>query len=79
MIPVLFVALVVAFAALVSTHATLAAGLLARRPRWRGLVALVVPPLAPWWGWQERMRVRGVLWIVCAVAYGVLLGLWLSG
>jgi hypothetical protein len=67
--------LVVAFATLVTAHVTLALGLARRRPRWRGLVALVVVPLAPMWGWRERMRVRGVLWIASAIAYAVTLGL----
>jgi hypothetical protein len=75
----LFGALVMAFATLVSTHATLAIGLARREPRWHGLVALVVFPLAPWWGWQERMRVRGAIWVIAALAYGVTLGAWLSG
>jgi hypothetical protein len=34
-------------------------------------VAFVAVPLAPWWGWRERMRVRGVLWVVAAIAYVV--------
>jgi len=72
----LVVVLVVAFAVLVTVHVTLAFGLLRRRPRWRGVVALFVAPLAPVWGWRERMRVRGVLWIAAAVVYGV--ALWLS-
>jgi len=69
-----FAALVVAFATLLTVHVTLAFGLARRPPRWRGLAALVVPPLAPWWGWQARMRVRGVLWIAAAAAYGIALG-----
>lgn len=72
----LAVVLVVAFAALVTVHVTLAFGLLRRRPRWRGVVALLVAPLAPVWGWRERMRVRGILWFVAAVVYGI--ALWLS-
>jgi hypothetical protein len=71
--------LIVAFATLVTAHVTLAIGIARREPRWRGLVALVVVPLAPWWGWHERMRARGVVWIVAAVVYGVSLGLSFSG
>jgi hypothetical protein len=62
--------LVISFAGLVTTHVALTMGLLRRSPWWRGLVAFFVPPLAPWWGWQGRMRFRGVLWIVAALAYG---------
>jgi hypothetical protein len=75
----LFVVLVVAFATLVCAHATLTIGLARRRPRWHALVAFVVAPLAPWWGWLARMHVRGVLWVTSALAYGVALGAWLSG
>lgn len=76
---VVLAVLVVAFATLVTVHVTLAIGLARRGPRWRALVAFVVAPLAPWWGWQERMRLRGVLWVVAAVVYGASLGLSLGG
>ena len=69
--------LVTAFAALVTAHVALVAGLAARPPRWRALGALVVPVLAPWWGHRERMWARTHVWTVSAVAYGVLW--WLSG
>lgn len=71
----LVIVLVVAFAALVTAHVTLALGLARRHPRWRALVAFFVVPLAPIWGWRERMRVRGVLWILSAAVYAVALGL----
>ena len=42
--------LVLGFATLVTVHLALALRLILReRPRWRGLVALVVPPLAVIW------------------------------
>ncbi len=65
-------ALVVAFAALVTAHVTLVVGLLLRRPRWRAPVALVVAPLAPYWGYGQGMRRRAVTWIAAAVIYAVL-------
>ncbi len=65
--------LVLAFATLVTVHVTLAAGLAARAPRWRGPLALVLPPLAPWWGWRTRMRARTVVWLVAAAIYVALL------
>jgi hypothetical protein len=74
-----FGVLVVALATLASAHATLAIGLARRTPRWRGPVAFLVAPLAPWWGWQARMRVRGVVWVASALVYGVTLGVWLRG
>ena len=64
-----FVATVVLFAALVTIHVMLAIGLSRRVPRWRGPVAFVVAPLAPWWAWREKMRAGVVLWVVAAVAY----------
>jgi hypothetical protein len=76
---IVFAVLVVAFATLVTVHITLALGLARRSPRWRGIVALFVAPLAPWWGWRARMRVRGSLWIAAATVYGVALGLSLRG
>lgn len=68
--------LVVAFATLVTAHVTLALGLLRRSPRWRGALALVVPPLAPWWGWREGMRARAAIWLLAAPVYAV--SLWLA-
>jgi hypothetical protein len=67
--------LLVAFATLVTAHLALVFGLSRRAPRWRGLVALVVAPLAPWWGWRERMRARGALWMAAAVVYVIALAL----
>ena len=67
--------LVVAFAALLTVHLALALGLARRPPRWRALVALLVAPLAPFWGWREKMRVRGALWVVAAGIYLVALRL----
>jgi hypothetical protein len=65
--------LVLTFAVLATAHGTLAVGLLRRNPRWRGPVALLIPPLAPIWGWRAGMRVRGVVWVTAAIAYGVAL------
>lgn len=72
---VLLVILVLTFATLVSTHATIVIGLLRRRPRWRGLAVLLLVPLAPWWGWKERMRVRGAIWMAAATGYAAALAL----
>jgi hypothetical protein len=65
--------LLTAFATLVTMHVTLAIGLLRRSPWWRAVVGFVVPPLAPWWGWHEKMRIRSTLWGVAAVLYGAAL------
>jgi hypothetical protein len=65
-------ALVIAFATLVTAHVMLVVGLFARRPLWRAPVALVVAPLAPYWGYEQGMKRRAVAWVAAAVAYAVL-------
>lgn len=74
-----FGALVLAFATLLTLHVTLAIGLARRIPPARALLALVVAPLVPWWAWRARMRVRGVLWVAAALAYGAVLALAIRG
>jgi hypothetical protein len=71
--------IVTSFAGLATVHVTLVLGLLARTPRWRGLVALVVPPLAPYWGFLEGLRVRGVLWVATLGSYATAMVAGLSG
>ena len=63
------IGLVVAFAALVTAHLSLVTGLARRPPWWRALVALVVPPLAPFWGFREGLHVRSGIWLASAAAY----------
>jgi hypothetical protein len=60
-----------AFAVLVTTHVVLVVSLLLRKPHWRGLLALLLPPLAPYWGMEERMRFRAALWVGALVIYVV--------
>ncbi len=62
--------LVLGFATLVTVHVALAIRLTRReRPRWRGLVALVIPPLAVIWGFRAGFRRNAVLWLVAVVVY----------
>ncbi|CAN97750.1 hypothetical protein WME95_41390 [Sorangium sp. So ce327] len=62
--------LVLSFAAWVTTHVALAARLALRsQPRWRGLVALVVPPLAPMYGFRLGWRRTSTLWLVWLIVY----------
>ena len=63
------VTLVGSFALLVSVHLTLAAGLVWRRQYWRGALALVLPPLAPYWGFGTGMRLRSILWVAALGLY----------
>ncbi len=64
--------LVLAFATLVTAHVMLVAALASPPRRWHALVALVVAPLAPYWGYRRGLRARSVVWVVAALAYGAL-------
>lgn len=64
-------AVVLAFAFLLTAHLSIAFGLVAKSPRWRAPVALVVAPLAPYWAWREHMRVRAGLWAMGLFVYVV--------
>ncbi|WP_438016117.1 hypothetical protein WMF18_35525 [Sorangium sp. So ce315] len=62
--------LILAFATWVTVHVALAARLVLRsRPRWRGLLALVVPPLAPMYGFRQGWRRMSTLWLVFLIVY----------
>ena len=63
------VLLAVAFGVLVTAHVALLFTLAFRTPRWRALVALLVPPLAPYWGWQERRHIASSVWLFGSIAY----------
>jgi hypothetical protein len=67
-----FGAMIAAFALLVTAHVTIAWGLAGRAPRWRAAVALVVPPLAPYFAARERMPVRASAWMCALVVYAAL-------
>ncbi len=58
-----------AFGLLLVAHVTLVIGLVRREPRWRGLVALLVPPLAPYWGYEAQLSKRVTLWVVSLTVY----------
>lgn len=52
-------------------HVALLVGLARIQPRWRAAVALVVPPLAPYWGYRAGMRIRVYAWIGALLAYAI--------
>ena len=61
---------VLAFATWVTVHVALAARLVLRsQPRWRGLLAPVVPPLAPMYGFRQGWRRMSTLWLVWLIVY----------
>ena len=63
------ITLIAAFGLLVSVHVALAVGLSLRTPRWRGVLALIIPPLAPYWGLDAGMRARSVTWLSALALY----------
>ncbi len=65
--------LVVASATHVTAHVALAWGLMRRGPAWRGLVALIIHPLAPLWGYEAHLKKRSALWVASLFVYGVAL------
>lgn len=69
---VLTIALAAVTALWFTFHVALAVGLIRRHPRWRGLLAFFVAPLAPVFGFGAGLRVRSVAWLVLAIAYVVL-------
>ena len=65
----LVIVIVTSFALLVTAHVALAAGLLARKPWLRALLAFFVPPAAPYFGIRERMWVRSIVWMLSLAVY----------
>src|SRR5580658_5569133 len=62
---------ILAFAGALACHVTLAVGLSRRSPRLCGLVAFIVPPLGPHWGWRKQMRFRSAACVACIVIYAM--------
>lgn len=54
---------------LVTAHVALVASLARLRPRWRAVLALLVPPFAPFYGWQEKRYVWSGVWLLSGIAY----------
>jgi hypothetical protein len=55
----------------VAAHVALVAGLMRRRTWVSAAVALLVPPLAPWWGYREGLRVATIVWCAALALYAV--------
>jgi hypothetical protein len=72
---VVLAVLLLSFATLCTTHLAIAVRLVWRvRPRYRGLIALVVPPLAPVWAYGQAWRAMCWIWIGSVVAYAGAVG-----
>ena len=65
--------LLLAFGLLVTTHLALSVRLLFRSPWWRGLVALLVPPMAPYYGYESGLKIGAAVWLVAVFLYAVAL------
>lgn len=63
--------LVLGFASLVTIHVWITAKLVQKKPRYRGLLAFFVPPLAPIWGFGQGERTLATLWLVALGTYFV--------
>jgi hypothetical protein len=53
------------------SHVALLVGLLRSPPIHRGFVALLLPPLAPYYGWRRGWRKRTFMWLGGLLAYAV--------
>jgi hypothetical protein len=69
---ILFGLMVLGFGTFVTVHVVVSMALLiSHPPRWRGLVALVLPPLAPIWAWQAGRRRMAAIWAIALGVYAV--------
>jgi hypothetical protein len=59
------------FALLATLHLLTVTRLARTGPWWRGLVALFVPPLAPYWAIKGGHRVLGIAWLIMLAAWAV--------
>lgn len=63
-------ALVLGLATLITAHVGLSVRLFLReKPRWRGLVGLVVPPLAVIWGMRAGWWLHAAIWLGAVGVY----------
>jgi hypothetical protein len=58
-----------ALAVFVAAHVVLAAGLARRGGHVRAVVAFLVPPLAPWWGYRAGLRIATIVWCAALAVY----------
>ncbi len=69
----LTVLLVASLAVLVVAHVALVVGLAQLKPRvwWRPLLAILLPPLAPYWGLRHGFRMRTYAWVAAIALYAL--------
>ena len=59
--------------AFVTTHVALSAAVAQATRPFRGVLAFIVLPLAPYWGWQANRRRLAALWIAAFASYAIAL------
>jgi hypothetical protein len=69
------IALAFALVGFAAAHVALVLGLAKRTTRLRVAAALVVAPLAPWWGYRAGMRARVLAWGACLALYALGVGI----
>jgi hypothetical protein len=62
---------IVSCALLITAQISIIAALAVRPPRWRAIVVIAFPPLAPYWAFHEKLRGRAITWLLSAVVYVV--------
>lgn len=71
---VVLAALLLSFATLVTMHVAIVVRLIwSATPRYRGIVALVVPPLAPVWAYEQQWRRMCWIWVGALLVYAAFL------
>jgi len=60
-----------ALLAAIAAHATLLVRVARQRPRYLALVALAIPPLAPYWAWRAGARRPVYLWLAAVILYAL--------
>jgi hypothetical protein len=65
----LLIVLVITAGVILSTHVSLSVGLARRGPWHRGLVAFLIPPLAPFWGYSGKLHTRSLVWIIAVTVH----------
>ncbi len=73
---VVFGMMVLGFATFVTAHLVLLVVLtIGDKPRWRGAVALLLPPLAQIWAWRGGRRWPAGCWVLGLAIYAVGMGI----
>ena len=68
---VLSVILTLALLVHVGAHVAIVVGLLQSRAWGRAALALLVAPLAPWWGWSSGMKRRVWTWVGSLAVFAI--------